>query len=363
MSLGVAQVSAAYQGINGSASVTVGAAALLSISVSPNQYSLPAGESTQLAAIGNFSNGTIQNLTPTATWSSASAIASVNGSGAVVANAVGTSTITASVGSVTGSASLTVTPAVVVGLTITPAAISLVLENSSQLQAMANMSNGTIQNMTASAAWSSTQPDIASVTSYGYATAQQVGTTTIEAEINGITGSASLTVIPLMAVSYFNLANAQQTGFEDTVQLTNPGLTSGNLCAMVYVLDSKQVLNECCGCTISDSGLLTLSLANDLTANTLTGKQPVAGVIEVVPSNPGQNGQCNAASLSPNGVILGWGTNVLPPSANTNVQVTEETFAQTQLSNTEASVLAGECSMIQQLGSGAGVCSCGTGGN
>jgi hypothetical protein len=45
------------------------------------------------------------------------------------------------------------------------------------------------------------------------------------------------------------------------------------------------------------------------------------------------------------------------------VQVTEETFAQTQLSNTEASVLAGECSMIQQLGSGAGVCSCGTGGN
>jgi hypothetical protein len=162
-------------------------------------------------------------------------------------------------------------------------------------------------------------------------------------------------------VNYFNLANAQQTGFEATVRLTNPGLTSGNLCAMVYVFNSKQVLNECCGCTISDSGLLTLSLANDLTANTLTGKQPVAGVIEVVPSNPGPNGQCNAASLSPNGVILGWGTNVLPSTSD--VQVTEETFAQTQLSNTEASVLAGECSMIQQLGSGAGVCSCGTGGN
>ncbi len=360
-SLGVAQVSAVSQGITGSASVTVGAAALLSITVSPNQYSLPAGESTQLAAMGNFSNGTTQNLTQSATWSSSSAIAGVNGGGAVVANAVGKSTITASAGSVTGSASVTVTPAVVVSLNIIPAAISLVLENSSQFQAMANMSDGTIQNMTASVAWSSAQPDIASVTGYGYATAQQVGKTTIQAEINGITGSASLTVIPLMAVNYFNLANAQQTGFDATVELTNPGLTSGNLCAMVYVFNSKQVLNECCGCTISDSGLLTLSLANDLTSNTLTGKKPVTGVIEVVPSNPGPNGQCNAASLSPNGVILGWGTNVLP--STTDVQVTEETFAQTQLSNTEASVLAGECSMIQQLGSGAGVCSCGTGGN
>lgn len=361
INLGSALVSAAYQGITGSASVTVGAAALLSITVSPAQYSLPAGESTQLAAIGNFSNGSTRNLTQSATWSSSSAIASVSAAGAVIANAVGASTISASAGSVTGSANLTVTPAVVVGLSIIPATISLVIENSKQLQAMASMSDGTTQNMTLSVTWNSAQPAIASVTYYGLATAQQVGSTTIEAEVNGISGSASITVTPLLAVSYFNLANTQQTGFDSTVRLTNPGVTSGNLCAMVYVFDSKEVLNECCGCTISDSGLLTLSLAKDLTSNTLTGKKPAAGVIEVVPSNPGQNGQCNAASISPNGVILGWSTNVLPSS--TNVQVTEESFAQTQLSNSEAGVLAGECSMIQQLGSGAGVCSCGTGGN
>jgi hypothetical protein len=361
INLGSALVSAAYQGITGSASVTVGTAALLSITVSPAQYSLPAGESTQLAAIGNFSNGSTRNLTQSATWSSSSAIASVSAAGAVIANAVGASTISASAGSVTGSANLTVTPAVVVGLSIIPATISLVIENSKQLQAMASMSDSTTQNMTLSVTWNSAQPAIASVTYYGLATAQQVGSTTIEAEVNGISGSASITVTPLLAVSYFNLANTQQTGFDSTVRLTNPGVTSGNLCAMVYVFDSKEVLNECCGCTISDSGLLTLSLAKDLTSNTLTGKKPAAGVIEVVPSNPGQNGQCNAASISPNGVILGWSTNVLPSS--TNVQVTEESFAQTQLSNSEAGVLAGECSMIQQLGSGAGVCSCGTGGN
>jgi uncharacterized protein YjdB len=364
MSLGVAQVSASYQGLTGSAMITVGPPALLSITVNPNQYSLPVGETRQLTAIGNFSNGTTQNMTQSATWSSSSAIASVSATGMVTATAAGESTITASAGSVpgqvTGSANVTVTAAVAVALNIVPAAISLVIENSRQLHAMATMSDGTTQDQTLNVAWSAAQPSIASVTNYGMVTATQVGSTTIQAEINGVTGSASLTVIPLVALSYFNLANAKATGFDDTVQLVNPGVTSGNLCAMVYVM-SNQVMNACCGCSISDSGIRTLSLANDLTANTLTGKKPVAGVIEVVASNPGSNGQCNAASPSPNGVILAWGTNVLP--STTNVQVTEESFTQENLSSTEAAVLSGECSMIQQLGSGAGICSCGTGGN
>jgi hypothetical protein len=360
VSLGFAQVSASCQGITGRATVTVGPPALLSITVSPSQISLPVGESKQLTAVGNFSDGTTQNLTQSATWSSWSAIASVSATGMVTANAAGPSAIIARVGSVTGSANVTVTPAVAVDLTIVPGALSLVLENSSQFHAMATMSDGTTQDLTMNVAWSVAQPLIASVTSFGLVTAQQVGSTMIQAEINGVTGSASLTVIPLVAVSYFNLANAKATGFDSTVRLVNPGVTSGNLCAMVYVF-SNQVMNECCGCSISDSGIRTLSLANDLTANTLTGRKPVAGVIEVVSSNPPPNGQCNAASLSPNGAILAWGTNVL--SSTDNVQVTEESFSQEHLSSTEAAVLSGECSMIQQLGSGAGICSCGTGGN
>jgi hypothetical protein len=235
----------------------------------------------------------------------------------------------------------------------------MVLQSSRQLQAMATMSDGTTQNATATAAWSSAQPIIASVSTGGLATAQQVGSTTIQAQISGVTGSASLTVIPLMTVSYFNLSNVTKSGYDDTIRLTNPGLTFGNLCAMIYVFDRNEELNECCGCTISDSGLLTLSLTNDLTANTLTRKKPVAGVIEIVPSNPGQNGQCNAGSLAPNGSILGWGTNV--QASHGSFQVTEETFAQTRLTDTQAEVLATECTMMQQLGSGRGICSCGTG--
>ena len=50
---GVAQVSAAYQGVTGSTSVTVGPPGLLSITVTPNQSSLPVGESEQLTRAGS----------------------------------------------------------------------------------------------------------------------------------------------------------------------------------------------------------------------------------------------------------------------------------------------------------------------
>lgn len=360
ISMGTAQLSVVYQGLTGTASITVGPPALLSITVNPAQSSLPVGESAQLAATGSLSDGSTQNLTQSASWSSSgSTIASVSPGGKVIANAAGTATISATAGSVTGSANFTVTSAVAISLNIVPADVSMVLESSVQLQAMATMSDGSTRNMTATVAWSSAQWNIASVSNGGLATANQVGSTTIFAEASGLTGSASLSVIPLMTVSYFNLANAKKSGIDSTIRFSNPGVTSGDLCAMIYVFDRNQEMNECCGCKISDSGLLTLSLVNDLTANTLTGKKPVAGVIEVVPSTPGPNGQCNAGSLAPNGVLAGWGTNV--QASNGIYNVTEESYATTQLSNTEQAVLSGECSMMQVLGSGNGICSCGSG--
>ncbi len=259
-SLGVAQVSAVSQGITGSASVTVGAAALLSITVSPNQYSLPAGESTQLTAMGNFSDGTTQNLTQSATWSSWSAIASVNGTGMVVANAAGEihyhceRRIRDRVGERDRDSRSGSQPEHHSGSDIVGPGEQQPIPGDGEHERWNNSGHDRERRLEFGAA------SIASVTGYGYATAQQVGKTTIQAEINGITGSASLTVIPLMAVNYLISRTPRQTGFDATVELTNPGLTSGNLCAMVYVFNSKQVLNECCGCTISDSGMLTLSL-------------------------------------------------------------------------------------------------------
>ena len=358
---GTAQVSAAYNGLTGSAAIMVGPPALVSIQVSPTPSSLPLGETQQFTATGNYTDRSTQNLTQSATWiSSGPAIATVSPAGAAVAKAVGTATISATSGSVTGTASLAVSPAVVTALNIVPATLSIQLGGSSQLQATATMSNGTNQNMNGTVTWSSMQPGVALVNASGMITAEMVGTTTILAQGSGFTASADITVMPLITVNYFNRANAQNSGYDGTVELTNPGLTvAGNLCAMIYVFDSKQELNECCGCMISDSGLRTLSLLNDLTANPLTGTYPVAGTIEIVSSDPAQNPQCNPGSLAPAGEILAWGTNV--QASNGQYQVTEETFATSALNGTQTSVLATECSMLENLGSGQGICTCGTG--
>ncbi len=351
--------------MTGSASVTVGKAALVGITISPNQASLPIGETQQLTATGNFSDGSTQNLTSSVIWSSStSTIASVGASGSVLANGLGSATITASSGSLAGSAGITVTPAVVVSLNIVPATISMVLENSKQLQAQATWSDGTSQNVTATASWSSTPAGIVSLSSSGMATAWQVGTTTVFANYGGTTGTAPLAVTPLLFVSYYSLVNTQASGMDGSLYITNPGLTAGgatagSLCAMIYVFDQNQELNECCGCPVSDSGLLTLSLTNDLTANPLTGIPPAAGEIMLVPSDIGSNPQCNAGTLAPTGILDAWQTNV--QSVPASPTLTEASFDTVPLASGNQAFLASLCGYLQTLGSGAGTCTCGTG--
>ena len=345
-------------GFTASASLTV--APVSALNIVPATLSLAPGTSSQLQAIATLSDGRMQDLTAILAWSSTQpGIASVSSGGLVTALQVGSTTILAGGDGATGSLSLTV--AAPTALNIVPSPLSMVLGTSSQLQAMATLSDGTTENLTGTGmvAWSSAQPGIASVNSGGMATANQVGSTTILAEAGGVTGSVSVTVTPLLLVNYFDAAYAQTSGIEGTVRLTNTGLTGGNLCAMVYVFDQHQVLNECCGCSVSDSGLLTLSLLNDLTANTLSGKLPQAGMIEVVSSDPTQNPQCDPGSLAPTGIIVGWETNAQPDGDGT-FQVTERSFTQVPLGG-EGTILQNECSYLKQLGSGAGICTCGSG--
>jgi len=357
---GVAQVTAAYEGVSGNTSVTVGQAALLQIALSPNPSSLPLGEAEDVTAIGSFSDGSRLNLTTSVAWSSSPlAIATVNATGKATGKSLGSATISASIGAVSGTASLTVTAPVVVGLNITPATSSLVIGSTGNLQAVATLSDGTTQNLTSAATWSSSQPAIVAVSSLGALTAEQVGSVTIDAQSGSFTASASLTVTPLMTVSYFSRVNSVASGIDGTLELANPGFMTGDTCAMVYVFDQQQELNECCGCTLSFNGMRTLSLLNDLTANTLTGKEPSAGVIEVVPATPGQNGICDPGSPSPNSMLTGWETNVQGTTGA--YQLTEIPLGTVPLASVQAQVLATQCSVLERLGEGKGVCSCGSG--
>ncbi|MGZ3600146.1 MAG: Ig-like domain-containing protein, partial [Ktedonobacterales bacterium] len=83
---------------------------LQSISVTPANASVTAGKTQQYTATGISSDGSQQNVTSTATWSTGnSAVATINSSGLLTAVAAGTTTVSAVQSGITGSTTVTVT--------------------------------------------------------------------------------------------------------------------------------------------------------------------------------------------------------------------------------------------------------------
>jgi tRNA A-37 threonylcarbamoyl transferase component Bud32 len=85
-------------------------ATLQRITVAPPRSVISVGGQAQLHATGVFSDGSQKDLSNTASWSSSNEGISVSNTGLVHAQGAGNATITASVGSIAGQASVIVTP-------------------------------------------------------------------------------------------------------------------------------------------------------------------------------------------------------------------------------------------------------------
>jgi hypothetical protein len=159
-------------------------------------------------------------------------------------------------------------------------------------------------------------------------------------------------------LNYF--ANNAAPAPDATVRIDNPGLTYGNLCAMVYVFDNDQQMTECCGCVETHNGLRTLSVRNNLTSNPLTGVRSNNGVIKIV-SAAVNNSPCDPTSnVKPTANLRAWGTHIQNP-VGTAYPITETEFSDSTLGATELANLQAQCAFVNILGSGHGICSCGTG--
>jgi hypothetical protein len=171
--------------------------------------------------------------------------------------------------------------------------------------------------------------------------------------------SGAMAQTDVFRVNYFS--NANVAGAPDaTVRIDNPGLTYGNLCAMVYVFDADQQLTECCGCIETHNGLRTLSVNGNLTSNPLIGIRSNAGVIKVV-SAAVNNSPCDPTSnVAPTPNLRVWATHI-QNKVGTAYPITETESSDSTLGATELANLQAQCAFIGILGSGHGVCSCGTG--
>jgi hypothetical protein len=183
-------------------------------------------------------------------------------------------------------------------------------------------------------------------------------------------------------VNYFANRN-NPTGFDQIVNITNPGLqgspmsaTEGVLCANIYVFAADQQMSECCSCPITADGLLTLSLNNNLTGNPLTSVSPGSGVVKLISS--AHSGTCDPTAIAGNLLtgtlnsdsitsgsgyiepdLRAWGTHLVQTTPGT-LFTTETEFKKAPLCSDEAEFLPYTCRFVQYLGSGKGICSCGS---
>ncbi len=207
--------------IEGVAAVTVLPAVLVAVTVSPIAANIPAGESEQFTATGHYSDGSTQDLTDSVTWaSSSSSTATVSNSsgtqGEVTAVADGAATITATdpTTSIDGTAAVTVLPAVLLAVTVSPLVANIPAGESEQFTATGHYSDGSTQDLTDSVTWASSSTSTATVSnssgSQGEATAVADGATTITATdpTTSIDGAAAVTVLPavLLAVTVSPIA-------------------------------------------------------------------------------------------------------------------------------------------------------------
>jgi hypothetical protein len=207
---GTAGIDASLAGITGSTVLTVTPAVLESISVTPQDAHIPNGESGQFAAMGMYSDQSTSDLTDQVTWSSDTpSVATIsNASGAqgrALAVATGTSTIAAALDGLTASTLLTVDPAALVSITVSPTNVSVPKGTTEAFTATGNYSDGSAQDLTSQVSWQSATPSVATVSnaagSHGLATALSTGTASISATLLGQSGSAVLTVNAAVLVS------------------------------------------------------------------------------------------------------------------------------------------------------------------
>jgi len=200
---GSTTITATSGSISASTSLAVTSATLISISVTPANPSIALGTTQHFTATGNYSNNTTQNLSTTVTWNSSSAavaaISNAAGSnGLATSVAAGSTTITATLGSISGSTTLTVTSATLVSIAITPTNPSIALGAKQQFNATGTYSDSSTQNLTTTVNWKSSTAAVAAISnaagSNGLATSVAAGSTTITATSGSVSGTATLTV-------------------------------------------------------------------------------------------------------------------------------------------------------------------------
>jgi hypothetical protein len=251
---------------------------------------LTVGQSAQLTVTETLTDGSLQDVTHTVSWSiSDPTVVKIAASGLTSALKAGTSTFTASLpgsGSapVTASCTATIAPLLLAGLQVSAHDASMPLGTSQQLTATGTYNDGTARDLTAAVSWSSNAASILGVSATGEASALARGSATISAIANGIGASMAVNVSDPVLTSIAiqppdpNILVTQSIQLRATGTLSD-GSTSDLTSNVTWKIDGPQILEiDSAGHAVPiGAGTTTIEASlNGFTGNSNVVIRPVA---------------------------------------------------------------------------------------
>jgi uncharacterized protein YjdB len=208
---GTATISASLGSVSGGTVLTVTAPAppppppapsLSSIAVTPVLPAVALGTTQQFVATGTYSDNSTADISAQVSWTTSDAtIATVDAAGLAHSVGIGTVTIGATLGVLGDSTVLTVDPAALVSIGVTPALPTIAVAATQQFVATGTYTDGTTLDLSAQVTWSSSDATVATIDGTGLATGIGTGASTITATLGAVSGNQLLTVGTLFTVS------------------------------------------------------------------------------------------------------------------------------------------------------------------
>ena len=191
LSLGTTNITVAVSGAgvtSPAVSLIVVAPVLSSIAITPDSPdTLPVGFTLQFKATGTYSDNSTADITSTVTWASSSSnIVAISTTGLASAIATGSSNITASLSGVTSPA-IILPVAVLSSIAATPvSSANITVGSTLTFNALGTYSDGSVALFTSGLIWTSSDPNIATISPEGLATGIALGTTNITVSMPGV---------------------------------------------------------------------------------------------------------------------------------------------------------------------------------
>ncbi len=289
---GSAAITATLGGVtSNTATLTVNPPELLFITLTPPVSTIALGDGVQLHAAGTYSSGPLLDVTGTVTWNTVpGGIVTVATDGFASSAAVGTASVSATLGGVTSNnISISVTPpvvGVVDSVRVSPAPIALPPATDYGLTATAFFNDGTHADRTAQSTWATTDSTVAIVDSTGVLHTGSPGVALVQATFSGVTSLPCTVRVGDTAMDSLHIAPA------DTVVVlgaTLPYRAFAHADASVYDVTNLAVWStaDTLVATAEAGGLVTTHGVGLTTVGaSVGGVQALAARLQVNPATP-----------------------------------------------------------------------------